>query len=131
MAGEYIDINTQDGDTFRAYLSLPPRGKGPGIVLCHEIFGANATMRELADIYAAEGYVLAVPDLYWREEPGLEFDYTSGDWQRAFALSQSYDFDLGVDDVAATLATLRARPEVESETTASIAAQQAASQVRT
>lgn len=131
MAGEFIDINTQDGDTFRAYLSLPPRGKGPGIVLCHEIFGANATMRALADTYAAEGYVVALPDLYWREEPGLEFGYTSGDWQRAFALSQSYDFDLGVEDVAATLATLRARPEVESETTASIAAQQAATQVRT
>lgn len=126
MAGEYITIDAKDGGSFRAYLSLPPRGKGPGIVLCHEIFGVNATMRELADIYANEGYVVAVPDLYWREEPGLEFEYSSGDWQRAFTLGQAYDFDQGLDDVEATLATLRQRDEVHSETTASVAAQQAA-----
>lgn len=123
MAGEYITIASKDGGRFRAYLSLPPRGKGPGIVLCHEIFGANATMREVADVYACEGYVVAVPDLYWREEPGLEFEYTTGDWQRAFALSQSYDYDLGVDDVAATLTALCERGDVHSESTAAVAAQ--------
>lgn len=126
MAGEYITIDAKDGGSFRAYLSLPPRGKGPGIVLCHEIFGVNATMREIADIYADEGYVVVVPDLYWREEPGLEFSYSSGDWQRAFTLGQTFDFDQGLDDVEATLAVLRQREEVHSETTASVAAQQAA-----
>lgn len=131
MAGEYITVTSKDGGTFRAYLSLPPRGKGPGIVLCHEIFGVNATMRELADIYAGEGYVVAVPDLYWREEPGLEFDYTSGDWQRAFTLSQSYDFDLGVGDVEATMKALRAREDVHSETTASVVAQRDAARSTT
>lgn len=122
MASEYITIPSKDGGRFRAYLAKPPRGTGPGLVLCHEIFGANATMRELADIYAEEGYVVAVPDLYWREEPDLEFDYTSGDWQRAYRLGQAYDFDLGVEDVESTLAVLRARPEVRDETTASVAA---------
>ncbi len=131
MAGEYITIDAKDGGSFRAYLSLPPRRKGPGIVLCHEIFGVNATMRELADIYANEGYVVAVPDLYWREEPGLEFEYSSGDWQRAFTLGQTYDFDQGLDDVEATLAALRQRAEVHSETTASVAAQQAAARTPT
>ncbi|WP_347555486.1 dienelactone hydrolase family protein [Robbsia sp. KACC 23696] len=122
MASEYITIPSKDGGHFRAYLALPPRGTGPGLVLCHEIFGANGTMRELANIYAEEGYVVAVPDLYWREEAALEFDYTSGDWQRAYRLSQAYDFDLGVDDIAATLEALRGRPEVRDETTASVAA---------
>jgi carboxymethylenebutenolidase len=126
MAGEYITINAKNGATFRAYLSLPPRGKGPGIVLCHEMYGANQTMRDVADIYACEGYVVAVPDLYWRTEAGLEFDYTSGDWQRAYALSQSFDYERGLDDVQATLAALQARGDVHSETTASVAARQLA-----
>ncbi|KKB64709.1 hypothetical protein WM40_04810 [Robbsia andropogonis] len=121
MASEYITIQSKDSGHFRAYLALPPRGIGPGLVLCHEIFGANATMRELAHIYAEEGYVVAVPDLYWREEPGLEFDYTSSDWQHAYRLGEAFDFDLGVEDVGATLDALRERPEVRTETTASMA----------
>jgi len=37
---------------------VPAAGKGPGIVLCQEIFGINAYIREVADYYAEEGYVV-------------------------------------------------------------------------
>jgi len=46
--GQTIQIQTQDGN-FSGYLATPAVGKGPGIVLCQEIFGVNATMRQVAD----------------------------------------------------------------------------------
>jgi carboxymethylenebutenolidase len=116
MKGRYIDIPARDGGTFRAYLSCPALGKGPGIVLCHEIFGANATMRDIADYYAEEGYTVLVPDLFWRVEPGIELDYVDADFERAFALYREYDEDLGVTDIDATLQVLRTLPECVGET---------------
>ncbi|VVE40237.1 carboxymethylenebutenolidase [Pandoraea capi] len=116
MAGRFISIKSRDGKTFQAYLATPDskgvsEGKGPGLVLCQEIFGVNAYIRELADRYAEEGYVVLAPDLFWRIEPGIELGYSSGDWQRAFALFQSFDVDLGMEDVGATVDALRALPE--------------------
>ncbi|VVE31430.1 carboxymethylenebutenolidase [Pandoraea morbifera] len=112
MAGRFISIKSRDGKTFQAYLALPEGvGKGPGLVLCQEIFGVNAYIRELADRYAEEGYVVLAPDLFWRIEPGIDLGYTPGDWQRAFALFQSFDVDLGMEDVGASVDALRALPE--------------------
>jgi dienelactone hydrolase len=53
-------------------ISPPRRRGGFRIVLCQEIFGVNATMRQVADYYAEEGYTVLVPDLFWRIEPGIE-----------------------------------------------------------
>lgn len=41
MKGRYIEIPCAGGATFRGYLATPANGKGPGIVLCHEIFGST------------------------------------------------------------------------------------------
>ena len=112
MSSSYVSVSAADGSgTFRAYLALPASGSGPGIVLAQEIFGINATMREVADYYAEEGYVVLAPDLFWRQQPGVELGYSPEDWQKAFGFYQGFDENKGVDDIAATLAVLRARPE--------------------
>lgn len=103
MAGRYISIKNKAGNSFSAWLSPSVEGKGPGVVLCQEIFGVNQTMRETADQLAEEGYTVLVPDLYWRAEPGIELDYGEAGFQRAFELYQHYDEDLGVEDIEATL----------------------------
>ena len=46
MAGQTIQIKTASGKQFSAYLATPETGKGPGVVLCQEIFGMNAAMRK-------------------------------------------------------------------------------------
>lgn len=115
MQGRHIEIPSPDGGTFRAYLSTPAGGTGPGIVLCHEIFGANATMREAADYYAEEGYTVLVPDLFWRQSPGIELGYTAADMERAMALYQEYDENKGVEDVGAALGALKQLPECTGE----------------
>ncbi|MEM5318139.1 dienelactone hydrolase family protein [Paraburkholderia sp. JHI869] len=115
MKGRYIDIPAPEGGAFRAYLATPASGSGPGIVLCQEIFGVNATMRDVADYYAEEGYTVLVPDLFWRVEPGIELGYTEADFARAFDLYQQYDENQGVEDIRATLDVLRTLPECQGE----------------
>ena len=113
MAGQSIDMKAADGSgSFRGYLATPASGSGPGLVLAQEIFGINATMREVADAYAEEGYVVLVPDLFWRQQPNVELGYTPEDWQRAFGFYQGFDEAKGMDDMQTAITTLRARPEV-------------------
>jgi len=114
--GEAIDIRAADGGSFSGYLAVPAAGKGPGIVLCQEIFGVNATMRAVADLYAEEGYVVLVPDLFWRQEAGVELGYGEADRKRAFSLMGGFDVDTGVEDVGAALAALKRRPECVGRT---------------
>lgn len=112
MKGQFITLEARDGSgSFRAYLSLPRTGRGPGIVLAQEIFGINAYIREVADYYAEEGYVVLAPDLFWRQGRDIELGYSEPEWQRAFELYQAFDVDKGVDDLIAAAAQLRRRPE--------------------
>ena len=111
MAGSYISLTAKDGGQFRGYLAVPATGKGPGIVLCQEIFGINAYIREVADYYAEEGYAVLAPDLFWRMEPNVDMGYSPEEWQRAFGFFQKFDVGKGIEDIAVAVKALRGRPE--------------------
>ena len=111
MTGEMIEIAAKDGGRFQAYLAKPAQGSGPGLVLLQEIFGVTAFLRAQADLLAEEGYAVLVPDLFWRQEPGLDLGYVEEDREKALALYQGFDADKAVEDIGATLEALRARPE--------------------
>src|SRR3569833_1234932 len=111
MAGKYISLTAKDGGSFRAYLAPAASGKGPGIVLCQEIFGINAYVREVADQYATEGYTVLAPDLFWRREPNVELGYTPQDWERAFDFFKRFNVDKGIEDIGVAAQTLHTRPE--------------------
>src|SRR5215831_3093108 len=104
-------ITSFDGGEFNAYLALPASGSGPGIVLLQEIFGINQTMRSIADWYARRGFVVICPDLFWRQERGVQLtDQTDAEWKRAFELYQGLDEAKAVEDAACALAFLRGHP---------------------
>ena len=112
-----VTIRAADGGSFSAYLATPHSasaggtGRGPGVVLIQEIFGVNKVMRDLADGFARQGYVVLCPDLFWRQEPGIQItDQTEAEWQKAFSLYKGFDEAKGVDDLKATLAHMRKLP---------------------
>jgi carboxymethylenebutenolidase len=101
-------ITSFDGHEFSAYLALPAGGYGPGMVVLQEIFGVNAYMRSVCDWYAAHGFVAICPDLFWRQEPGIELtDQSEAEWQKAFQLYQGLDMTKAVEDSAASVEFLR------------------------
>lgn len=108
---KWIDIATQGG-TYQGYLSLPLGGKGPGIVLIQEAFGVNRHIREVADQYALDGYVVLAPDLYWRTERRTDLGYDGADREKGLALMKATDIPTAVADIGAAAKTLRAMPEV-------------------
>ncbi len=102
-----ITIDGRDGG-FSAYLATPPGGAGPGVLVIQEIFGVNPSMRQMCDDFAAQGYVALCPDIFWRQEPGIQItDKSEEEWARAFELFQGFDVDLGVEDLKDSLEHLR------------------------
>lgn len=99
-----------DGE-FSAYVSYPEAERAPAVVVLHEVFGVNEDIRLTCQALAAEGFIAIAPDLFWRQEPGVDLSVTSeADWKRGLALYMAYDRDKGVDDIVATIAAARALP---------------------
>ncbi len=108
MSGREITITAADGGEFMGYLAAPAAGAGPGVVVIQEIFGVNAVMRGITDELAGEGFMALCPDLFWRQEPGIQItDQTDEEWARAFELFQGFDLEKGVADLDGTIETLR------------------------
>lgn len=104
-----ITIKTLDGQSFGAYCAMPAAGQGPGLIVIQEIFGVNAGMRQLCDHYATLGYIAVCPDLFWRQQPGVQLtDKTPAEWDRAMELMKGFDVEAGVRDLLSTLAHVRA-----------------------
>ena len=72
MKGKDIKIRSSGGGEFDCYLAVPAGAtKVPAVVLASAIHGVDADIRAIADEFAAQGYIAAAPDLFWRTEtPG-------------------------------------------------------------
>lgn len=101
--GGQMRIRRDDGG-FAAYLVRPAACPAPAVVVLQDMFGVNAEMRQVCDEIAEQGLIAICPDLFWRQQPGVDLDARSQtDWRTGLALYQAYDRDLGVGDVAATV----------------------------
>lgn len=106
-----ISINSFDGKRFDAFLTVPEAGSGPGIVLVQEIFGVNEGMRAIARLFAEEGYVVVVPDLFWRMEPNVELGYDQAGIAKAMSFYEKLDRAAALKDIEAALAAVRRLPQ--------------------
>jgi carboxymethylenebutenolidase len=105
--GEQVSIRTRDGK-FSAYVAKPTGGKGPGLLVIQEIFGVNKVMRDICDAYAAQGYIAMCPDIFWRQEPGVDItDQSKAEWEKAFSLYKGFDEANGVADLQTAMVQLR------------------------
>lgn len=90
------------------YLAMPTAAKAPGVVVIQEIFSVNDVMRGITDWLSDEGFIALCPDLFLLQEPGVKLtDKTDAEWARAVQLMQGFDLDKGIDDLGATIETLR------------------------
>ena len=74
--GKYVKIASWDRKSFRGYLATPPGRKGPGILLCQEIFGINNHIRDITERFAKQGYLSIAPELFHRFAPNFECGYS-------------------------------------------------------
>lgn len=103
--GEKITLTCKDGQQIGAYLARPAGAPKGGVVVLQEIFGANQHIRNVADLYAAQGYLAIAPSLFDRVEPGLELGYTGDDPKKGMETR-------GKTELAKTLLDIEAAIEV-------------------
>ncbi len=67
MAGRMIEF-ASNGNTAEGYLVTPESGSGAGVVVLQEYWGLVPHIKDIAERFAAEGYVALAPDLYHGEK---------------------------------------------------------------
>ena len=106
MPSGAVTYTTREKEVFTGYLSEPAGvAQAPGILLITAIFGIDDEMMELADAWAADGFVVSVPDIFWRVMPG-----PTADLEKAFARYNDFDAEKGFNDVEDLMRDLRANP---------------------
>jgi carboxymethylenebutenolidase len=106
MAGSMREISA-NGGTVPAYVSVPESGSGPGVVVIQEWWGLVPHIRDLADRFAAEGYVAIAPDLY-RGQKTTEPD-------EAGKLVMQMRLDQAAKDMGGAVDALLAMPETTGD----------------
>lgn len=94
-----------NGRTAPGYVSRPESGSGPGVIVVQEWWGLTDHIKELADRFAAAGFVALAPDLYHGEKTKspdaagkLMMALNIGDASKD--LRGAADYLLGLNDVA-------------------------------
>lgn len=100
---------TFDGqDTIPLFVAEPagtPRG---AVIVIQEIFGINPGIRQKCADWAAKGYLAIAPDVFWRQEPGIELNPdVPEEFQAGVKFMMKHDFDLGIQDVEAVIHWIR------------------------
>ncbi len=112
MLKDRITIEGRDG-AFGAYIARPKTLPAPAVVVLQELFGVNADIRKTCDELAEQGFLAVAPDLFWRQEPGVDLSNVTSeaDWQHGLRLYQAYDRDAGAKDVKDTASAVAKLPE--------------------
>src|SRR5947199_174529 len=122
MAGDIIELNLPEGGS-RAYVARSGQGSGPGLLLLGDSPTLDPSLRDAADLYAEEGYVVLAPEVEAKfAKPAAAMAHTRSVAALRRVLGPHYDlaalwerhclFEFGERDVPKTMATMVAEPYV-------------------
>lgn len=75
--GNAITLAVADGSRMSAYAARPAGKAERAVLVFQEAFGVNAHIRDVAQRFAAQGYLALAPEMFHRTAPpGFEGDYT-------------------------------------------------------
>jgi carboxymethylenebutenolidase len=112
MSGQDVSIRAASGAEFTAFLTVPAACsrlmRAPAVLVLQEIFGVNAFVRGVCDRLADAGFIAIAPDLFWRQEAGIQL--SESDLERALRLLQGLDQEEAISDCSNAVAYVRALP---------------------
>jgi carboxymethylenebutenolidase len=111
LDSEFSDLETPDG-LMRTHLFRPAApGRYPGILLFSEIFHVTGPIRRTAAFLAAQGFLVAVPEIFHEFEPlGTVLPYTQGGTDRGNWCKVNKPLGAYDTDTAAVVAFLQNHP---------------------
>ena len=110
IENSWIDVESACGGSFGAYVSLPPAGFGPGLLVLQEIFGVNDHIKNICDQYALDGFVAVAPDVFWRQDTRVELSYNSVGITRGLQLFDGLNIDIAAADLQRAVDAIRHIP---------------------
>jgi carboxymethylenebutenolidase len=108
--GHAIQLTAADGHVLSAYLAGPAGNPRGGIVVIQEIFGVTRHIRDVAEQYAAAGYLAIAPALFDRVEREVDVPY--GDVQKGFGYAQATNPEKVMLDIQAAADHVRTAGKV-------------------
>lgn len=101
--GEWVTVRTGPQDSIRAWVVYPERKtKAPVVLVVHEIYGLTPWIRNVADRFAAEGFIAVAPDLLTMKNlPGFPDSVDRQAATAAIRTVQSADVQRQLSSVAA------------------------------
>ncbi len=104
-----VSITTFDGSgSFPAYVVEPAQSPKGAVIVVQEVFGVNPGIRKKAEHWAALGYLAVAPEVFWRQGLGIDLDADIPEqFQQAITHMMAHDFDLGIQDIEATIHWIR------------------------
>ena len=118
--GARIEIETKDG-VADAHVFTPKDGaSGPGVIFYMDGLGVRDALHDMAEKMAAHGYVVVLPNMFYRNGPYAPFDpktvFAGGtERERLMNVFKSIDVDRAMSDTASFLAYLDAHPKVKGK----------------
>ena len=110
--GTMIELTAADGHKLSAYRAEPsgkPRG---GLVVIQEIFGVNSHIKQVADGYAADGYLAIAPALFDRVQKNVDLGYSPEDIAKGREIRGKVTNDMALKDAEAAIKTASAAGKV-------------------
>ena len=105
--GKMIELTASDGHKLAAYRATPEEmraGKPRGaIVVIQEIFGVNSHIKQVADGYAADGYVAIAPAMFDRAQRNFDVGYSPEDIARGREVRGKITNDMAMKDAGAAV----------------------------
>lgn len=109
MSSMDITVKMADGAVFDAYLAGDTSPGRTAVILFPPIFGIDAAAKAIADRWAARGYLVAVPDYFFRTAPGV-LDRSETGRKLAMERWKQMDADRVIEDMQSLVADLLRRP---------------------
>ncbi|GGW13531.1 carboxymethylenebutenolidase [Streptomyces capoamus] len=105
MTGQWETLGETGG--VEAYVHRPAGDVRGAVVVCSELYGVNAYVRDTCAELAASGYVALAPDYYWRSARRTGLGYSAEERDDGLVLMRALDRDELVADASAALAAAR------------------------
>ena len=114
MTGHFQTFQAKNGGTFNAYVAMPvpSHAPAPGLVLFYEVLGITDWIKETVELFAAQGYCVIAPDIFWRQKPGFVADHTKPE-SIAIGIGYKHNLDhvLAMEDTRTVIDALKALTE--------------------
>ena len=102
-----LTLATDGPRGFDAHLARPAEGRRAGVVLVHDMFGLNASIRDIAGEFAGRGHPVLVPNMFWRSAIPRALDYDAADHPAAWDRLNALDLDQAAEDIGRAVHWLR------------------------